>query len=61
MVNKVLTTEYGGTFSKRSVGRVMDQIALVPAYSALGFSILAAGTMIAGTVYYFVSLLREPQ
>jgi hypothetical protein len=34
---------------------------LVAAYAALGFSILAAGTMIGGTVYYFVNLLREPQ
>jgi hypothetical protein len=34
---------------------------LVVAYAALGFSILAAGTMIGGTVVYFVSLLREPQ
>jgi hypothetical protein len=37
----------------------MDEIALIGAYTALGFSILAAGTMIGGTVYYFVSLLRE--
>jgi hypothetical protein len=39
----------------------MDETGLAAAYVALGFSILAAGTMIVGTVYYFVSLLREPQ
>jgi hypothetical protein len=38
----------------------MDEIALAAAYSALGICILAAGTMIGGTVYYFVSLLHEP-
>jgi hypothetical protein len=55
LVNEVLTTEY-----RRSGGCLMDA-GLVAAYAALGFSILAAGTMIGGTVYYFVNLLREPQ
>jgi len=36
-------------------------VGLVAAYAALGISILAAGTMIGGTVVYFVNLLREPQ
>ena len=33
---------------------------LVAAYAALGFSVLAAGTMVGATLYYFVNLLREP-
>ena len=37
----------------------MDEVGLAAAYVSLGFSILAAGTMIGSTVYYFVSLLRE--
>jgi hypothetical protein len=39
----------------------MDEFGLVAAYASLGFSILAAGTMIGGVVYHFVSLLREPE
>jgi hypothetical protein len=39
----------------------MDELGLVAAYAALGVSVLASGTMIGGAVYYFVSLLREPQ
>ena len=37
------------------------EVGLVAANVSLGFSISVAGTMIEGTVYYFVSSLREPQ
>jgi hypothetical protein len=50
VVNKILT----------AMGVFMDG-GLVAAYAALGFSILAAGTIISGAVVYFVNVLSEPR